>query len=76
MISIMISKEHKLGLSIYILVVSLNILICYPFEYPRTPPTSGGVGGVGSNNADGPGAGAPGGPGPEPALLARGPAVE
>jgi hypothetical protein len=71
----MISKEHNLGLSTYILVESLNILICYPFEYLLTPPMSGGVGGVGGNDADGPGAGAPPG-GPEPALLALGPAVE
>ena len=42
---------------------------------------SGGIGDVGGNDADGPGAGAasprpqpPGGP--DPALLARGPAVE
>jgi hypothetical protein len=68
MISKMISKEHNLGLSIYIPFVSLNILICYPFEYLPTPPmsTGGVVGGVGSNDADGPGAGAappnPGGP--------------
>ena len=39
---------------------------------------SGGVGGVGGNDADGPGAGAASPPpgGPEPAVLARGPAVE
>ena len=44
MISIMISKEHSLGLSRCILDVSLNILIFYPFEleYPptRTLPMS------------------------------------
>ncbi len=68
-------QKHNLAISIYILSVSFNILICYPFDYPPALPMSGGVGGVGGNDADGPGAGAPPS-GQEPALLAWGPAVK
>ena len=67
---------HNLSISRYILIVS--------FQYPDLLSfwiSADCVGGVGGNDADWPGAGAasphphpPGGP--EPAVLARGPAVE
>ncbi len=60
-------QTHNLRISMNILILSFNILIFYPFEYPPTPPMSGGVGGVGGNDTDGPGAGAP--PPPTPPVV-------
>ncbi len=52
-------QKHYLDISIDMLSVFFYILLCFPFDYPLTPPMSGGVGGVGCNDPDGPGAAPP-----------------